>query len=124
MKEKLLIVGGTGFIGFHLAKEGIKKGFEVYSLSKNPPIDKRYLSEVVYIHVDLLNKENLSNYLENLEIIQSMKLSSISPNQIIFEVETSADIKFLSRAINGFEFLTQENEVKSDQANLNFNWVD
>ena len=68
MKEKLLIVGGTGFIGFHLAKEGIKKGFEVYSISKNPPIDKRCLSEVVYIHLDLLNKENLANYIKNLEI--------------------------------------------------------
>ena len=84
------------------------------------------------VHLDLvfndvtehLNYKTLVSNLENLEIIQSMKLSSISPNQIIFEVETSADIKFLSRAINGFEFLTQENEVKSDQANLNFNWVD
>lgn len=84
------------------------------------------------LHLDLafnnvneyLDYKTLVSNLENLEIIQSMKLSSISPNQIIFEVETSADIKFLSRAINGFEFLTQENEVKSDQANLNFNWVD
>ena len=84
------------------------------------------------LHLDLafnnvneyIDYKTLVLNLENLEIIQSMKLSSISPNQIIFEVETSADIKFLSRAINGFEFLTQENEVKSDQANLNFNWVD
>ena len=84
------------------------------------------------VHLDLafnnvneyLDYKTLVSNLENLEIIPSMKLSSISPNQIIFEVETSVDIKFLSRAINGFEFLTQENEVKSDQANLNFNWVD
>ena len=73
---------------------------------------------------DYLDYKTLVSNLENLEIIQSMKLSSISPNQIIFEVETSADIKFLSRAINGFEFLTQKNEVKSEQTNLNFDWVD
>ena len=84
------------------------------------------------LHLDLafnnvneyLDYKTLVSNLENLEIIQSMKLSSISPNQIIFEVETSADIKFLSRAINGFEFLTQKNEVKSEQTNLNFDWVD
>ena len=80
------------------------------------------------LHLDLafnnvneyLDYKTLVSNLENLEIIQSMKLSSISPNQIIFEVETSADIKFLSRAINGFEFLPQKNEVKSEQTNLNF----
>ena len=84
------------------------------------------------VHLDLaFNNVNeyrdyktLVSNLENLEIIQSMKLSSISPNQIIFEVETSADIKFLRRAINGFEFLAQKNKVKSEQTNLNFDWVD
>ena len=68
MKESLLVVGGTGFIGFHIAKEGLNNGFKVYSLSKNPPIDKRYLPKVQYINVDLLNKENLLDYLKNLEI--------------------------------------------------------
>jgi len=68
MKEKLLVIGGTGFIGFHIAKEGLNKGFEVYSLSKNPPNEKRYLSKVVYINIDLLNKDNLFDHLKNLEI--------------------------------------------------------
>ena len=49
-------------------KKLLNNGFKVYSLSKNPPIDKRYLPKVQYINVDLLNKENLLDYLKNLEI--------------------------------------------------------
>ena len=36
-KKKILIVGGTGFIGFHLAKKCLKKKINVYSLSKSRP---------------------------------------------------------------------------------------
>ena len=68
MRGKLLVVGGTGFLGFHIAKEGINKGLEVYSFSKNPPSKNRYLDEVKYINIDLLEEERLLNYLENLEI--------------------------------------------------------
>ena len=32
-KKKILIVGGTGFIGYHLAKKAIKKGWLVASIS-------------------------------------------------------------------------------------------
>jgi nucleoside-diphosphate-sugar epimerase len=35
LKEKILILGGTGFIGYHLAKEALRRGFQVSSLSKN-----------------------------------------------------------------------------------------
>ena len=35
-KECLLIVGGTGFIGYHLAKKCIKN-FKVLSVSKKKP---------------------------------------------------------------------------------------
>ena len=60
MKEKILILGGTGFIGYHLAKEALRKGFHVTSLSKNAPVKKRYLKKVKYIIADISNK-NLIN---------------------------------------------------------------
>ncbi len=68
MKGKLLVVGGTGFLGFHIAKEGLKKGLEVYSFSKNPPPINRYLNEVKYINIDLLDHESLIKCFKNLEI--------------------------------------------------------
>ena len=41
--KKILIVGGTGFIGYHLAKKCLKKGWDTHSLSSNKPTKKRFL---------------------------------------------------------------------------------
>ncbi len=64
MKEKILILGGTGFIGYHLAKEALRRGFQVSSLSKNPPVKKRYLKKVKYIIADISNKSLISRKLK------------------------------------------------------------
>jgi nucleoside-diphosphate-sugar epimerase len=56
LTKKILILGGTGFIGYHLAKEALKKGFQVSSLSKNNPSKKRYIKKVKYIVADISNK--------------------------------------------------------------------
>ena len=40
-RKKMLIVGGTGFIGYHLAKKAIKKNWIVDSLSINKPKKKK-----------------------------------------------------------------------------------
>ena len=58
-KKKILIVGGTGFIGYHLAKKSLKKGWKVTSISSNPPKKIRYLSKVKYIRCDITNKKLL-----------------------------------------------------------------
>ena len=64
MKEKILILGGTGFIGYHLAKEALRRGFQVSSLSKNFPVKKRYLKKVKYIIADISNKSLISRKLK------------------------------------------------------------
>ena len=34
LKKKILIIGGTGFIGYHLAQEATRRNWTVHSLSK------------------------------------------------------------------------------------------
>ena len=58
-KSNILIVGGTGFIGYHLAKKSLKKGWQVTSISLRPPKKIRYLSQVKYIHCDITKKKSL-----------------------------------------------------------------
>ena len=58
-KKKILIVGGTGFIGYHLAKKSLKKGWQVTSISLNRPKKIRYLPKVEYIRCNITNKKLL-----------------------------------------------------------------
>ena len=64
MKKKILIVGGTGFIGYHLAKKSLKKGWRVTSISSNLPKKVRYLSKVKYIVCDVTSKNTLKKKLK------------------------------------------------------------
>ena len=72
-KKSILIVGGTGFIGYHLAKRSLKKGWQATSISSNSPKKIRYLPKVNYIRCDITNKKLLRksirkpfNYVVNL----------------------------------------------------------
>ncbi len=58
-KRNILIVGGTGFIGYHLAKESLKKGWKVTSISTRKPRKIRKLKKVNYIFCDITNKKSL-----------------------------------------------------------------
>jgi len=60
-KKKILIVGGTGFIGYHLAKKTLQKGWKVTSISSKKPVKKRYLAKVKYLICDITNKKSLEH---------------------------------------------------------------
>ena len=58
-KKSILIVGGTGFIGYHLAKTALKKNFQITSLSSKKPKKFRKLPKVKYILCDISKKKIL-----------------------------------------------------------------
>ena len=58
-KNNILIIGGTGFIGYHLAKKALKKGWQVTSISSRRPKKIRYLKRVKYIICDITKKKSL-----------------------------------------------------------------
>jgi dTDP-glucose 4,6-dehydratase len=61
--KKILIIGGTGFLGYHLAKYCLKKKFKVTSVSKNTPKLFRFLNKVHYIKCDISKKKLLEKKL-------------------------------------------------------------
>ena len=55
MNKKILVVGGTGFIGYHLIKFLKNKNFAITSVSTNKPKKIRKLNGVNYLHFDISN---------------------------------------------------------------------
>ena len=60
MKKLLLVVGGTGFIGFHVIKEAIKRKWQVTSISLNKPKKERFLKNVKYLQCNFVDYYSLS----------------------------------------------------------------
>ena len=58
-KKNILIVGGTGFVGYHLAKKSLKKDWQVTSISSRSPRKIRRLTKVKYIICDVTKKKLL-----------------------------------------------------------------
>ena len=63
--KNILIVGGTGFIGYHLAKKFLKKRWNVTSISTKPPKRIRYLKKVKYLICDITKKKILQKKIKN-----------------------------------------------------------
>ena len=71
-RKKILIVGGTGFIGYHLAKLCKKKNWHVTSFSKNNPKKIRKLNSIKYIKGDLSYKKDLKKLKENFNYVVNL----------------------------------------------------
>ena len=63
MSKKILITGGTGFIGHHLAKKCLKFNWSVTSLSTKKPSKQRKLNKVKYKTCDLFNDKKIKKIL-------------------------------------------------------------
>lgn len=61
--EHLLIAGGTGFIGSHLAKHFKVKGWKVTSISLKKPKKKRFVKGVKYKLLNLTNMREIESKL-------------------------------------------------------------
>ena len=59
MTEKLLIVGGTGFIGKNLAQKAVDNGFTTTVVSLNMPKQVYQVSGVKYFQANITNLDQL-----------------------------------------------------------------
>lgn len=107
-KTKILVVGGTGFIGYHLIKQCIKKNWKVTSISAHKPKPYRHVKKVKYLVCDISKKKQLIkiikgnyDYLVNLGgyVDHSNKLKTYESHYI--GVKNLSEI-FLNRSLKSF----------------------
>ena len=95
---KLLIAGGTGFIGSHLVDRLLREGHEVRIFDRNPERFRKPIDSVEYCILDFGNRAALASALNNIEMVFHM-ISTTTPktsnNNTEFDV-TSNVVKTLS----------------------------
>ena len=64
-KKNILVVGGTGFIGYHLIKKSLKNYYNVTSISSKKPSKPKFLKKVKYIICDIRNFNQLKKKIDN-----------------------------------------------------------
>ena len=88
-KNKLLIVGGTGFIGNALAKELVKNKNNVFSLSTKKNKIKRKIPKVKYLRGDMKSLTSLEKVLKNLNFDHVVNCGGYVEHKNKKEVENS-----------------------------------
>jgi nucleoside-diphosphate-sugar epimerase len=68
-KKRVLIAGGTGFIGYHLAKYLVSKRYDVTSLSFKKPLKTRKCKGIKYIFINILNKKKLNSIKNKFDFV-------------------------------------------------------
>ena len=63
-KKKLLIVGGTGFLGYHLSKLCCEN-YDITSISLSKPTKERKINKVKYLICNISKKKNLEKTIKS-----------------------------------------------------------
>ena len=71
-KTKILIIGGTGYIGYHLAKKCTSLGWSVYVFSIHNPKKNRKIKDIKYYQGNLVKKSSLKKIDKNFDFIVNL----------------------------------------------------
>lgn len=98
--QKLLVTGGTGFVGRYVVAEAFKKSYEIHLIVRNPQKAKALFGQKVKIHLldDFNRKEQIAKILENVRphyvihligIIREIKNRGVTFEKVHYEYSKS-----------------------------------
>ncbi|KAH9314623.1 hypothetical protein KI387_023250, partial [Taxus chinensis] len=98
-QDKLLVLGGNGFVGTHVCKEGLQRGLTVSSLSRSgrPSIQEPWTNDVAWHKGDLLDPERLKDALDGVSAVISC-VGGFGSNETMFKINGRANIKAIQEA--------------------------
>jgi len=88
IKKKVLVTGGSGFLGVHLARKLIKDNYEVTLFDIDPLDAKDLIGKVKYIKGDVRNKKIVENVIKQQDYVvhAAAALPILREKKIIFDV--------------------------------------
>lgn len=101
MTKKILITGGTGFLGVHLARKLLRKNYEV-TLFDIANLDAGDLiGKVIYMQGDILNKKSIYNAIRNKDYVVhgAAALPIQRSKKLIYEVNINGTKNVLDAAL-------------------------
>ena len=82
-KIKVLVFGGSGFIGINLINRLIEMNYDVTSFSKNIISNNKKIINVKYLHGDITLYSNIRNKLKNKKFDYVINLSGYGEHQLL-----------------------------------------
>jgi len=100
-KKKILITGGCGFLGVHLARQLLKGGYDVTLFDIAKLDAKDLIGKVRYIKGDVRNKKSIENALRNQDYVvhAAAALPILREKKIIFDVNINGTKNVLDSAL-------------------------
>ena len=130
VKDHVLIVGGTGFIGTHIVKEALVRGLQVTIISKNHRALSDRIKDVEYLSTDIRNKDSLYNQLIDKTFHYVINLGGYvdhsnysSGGEKVYDVHFNGT-KNLINCINNFEIkknMFDSHKIRDSINNFNYN---
>lgn len=114
--EKVLLVGGSGFIGANIAHTLVNNGYEVHTISRNrePNWKIEPVKDQLNIHhLDILDFEKLASIIEKIKpngIINASRRGGYNPNEDIMEtymVNVTGTLNLIKASIKKVSWMIQ-----------------
>lgn len=98
-RKKLLVHGGSGYVGTHVCKEALSKGISVASLSRSgrPGVAEPWSQDVEWIKGDLFHPSNWRNELSDVSAVISC-VGGFGSNQQMQKINGVANVQAIRAA--------------------------
>ena len=118
MSKKVLITGGAGFIGSHIADRLIEDGYEVVIYDSLAPqvhdgVPDYLNSNAEFVKGDVRNREELHKALKGVDIV-SHQAAVVGVGQSMYDIQRYADVNMNGTATL-LDIVVNEHDVKIEK---------
>lgn len=101
IKKKVLITGGSGFLGVHLARQLLKENYDVTLFDIAGLDAKDLIGKIIFIKGDIRNKKDVDNAIKNRDYVvhAAAGLPILREKKLIFDVNINGTRNVLDSAL-------------------------